>query len=400
MRPLQIYLLGTGSWFLSFGIQSVMFAWLVTIVLHESPEMVGMAQMSMLVPAMLLMLVGGSLADHYGGRLIAVIAQTAALVPPLFLLVVVARNRLSFDAMILYAIVMGVAQAFVTPARDALLNEVAEGSVQRTVVRASLTQFGGQMAGFVIASFADSVGAEPIIGLQALVLGLGIVAFYRVRVARTVPAVGTRPIRNLVRSVREGSRTVFASRLMRIIVLQNCAMGICFMGSYIVTIPLLVREVFDGSAADLAFINVANSLGLMTTIFILMRFGDIQRKGRALLLSQGIGAVALGSVGLSLGFPATLACIYFWGMCGGIAMSMSRTIMQEEAPPAQRGRVMGFFSFSFMGSGPIGALVCGYLVQWLGPETALVVASFAMLVVMLMVTRFSALWEPALVTVD
>lgn len=89
MRPIHFYMFGTGSWFLAFGIQGVMFAWLVTMVLRESPEMVGLAQMTLLLPAMLLMLVGGSLADRFGGRRMAVVAQLASVVAPLMLLTVV-----------------------------------------------------------------------------------------------------------------------------------------------------------------------------------------------------------------------------------------------------------------------------------------------------------------------
>ena len=83
-NPFRLYLFGTGSWFFAFGIQSVMFAWLVTMVLHESPKLVGIAQMTMLIPTMLLILVGGSLADVIGARRIVVIAQTVAVLPPLF----------------------------------------------------------------------------------------------------------------------------------------------------------------------------------------------------------------------------------------------------------------------------------------------------------------------------
>ena len=72
--------------------------------------------------------------------------------------------------MIYYAIVMGTAQAFVTPARDGLLNQVAEGGIQPAVVRASMMQFGVQLAGLGIASFAERVGALPILLVQALVL--------------------------------------------------------------------------------------------------------------------------------------------------------------------------------------------------------------------------------------
>ena len=65
---LDWYLLGTGSWFFSHGVQNVMFAWLVTMVLLESPRMVGIAQMSLLLPATLFMLVGGSVADMFGAK--------------------------------------------------------------------------------------------------------------------------------------------------------------------------------------------------------------------------------------------------------------------------------------------------------------------------------------------
>ena len=83
MNPLRAYLMGTGSWFLGFGIQSVTFAWLVTMVLNESPAMVGVAQMALLAPMLVLVLIGGGLADFLGGRRVALVAQTLAGLPPL-----------------------------------------------------------------------------------------------------------------------------------------------------------------------------------------------------------------------------------------------------------------------------------------------------------------------------
>jgi MFS family permease len=356
----------------------VLFSWLVTIVLHESPRMVGVAQMAMLIPATLLMLVGGSLADHFGGRRIAVSAQAFALAPPLLLAALLASGGLRYAAMLGYAVAMGLAQAFVTPARDALLNDVAETGIQHTVVRASFVQFGAQIAGFLLASRADAFGPLPIFALQIATLGLGAIALSRVRTVPHPRADGAHWLRDMVASVAEGARTVFASGEMRLVVLQNTAMGMCFMGSYIVTVPLLIREVYHGSAADLGYVNAANSLGLLTTVIALMRFGEVRRRSRALLLAQATGAAVLALVGLGFGFPATLALIFVWGMCGGLAMSMARTIMQQDAPPGQAGRVMSFFSFSLLGAAPIGALACGWLVSWLGPGQALIAAAGVM----------------------
>jgi len=353
--------------------------------------MVGFAQMALLVPAALLMLVGGSFADHFGGRRIAVLAQSLALTPPLFLLALLATGTLSFGAMLVYAVAMGLAQAFLTPARDSLLNEVAETGIQHTVIRASFVQFGAQIAGFLIASRADAVGPFPILLLQIAVLGVGASTLARIPAKHPPRADDAHWLRDLLGSVAEGAKTVFAGPEMRVVVLQNIAMGLCFMGSYIVAIPLLIRDSYHGSAADLGIVNAANSLGLLTTVFALMRIGDVRNRRRALIVSQGVGAAVLALIGAGFGFPVTLLLIYLWGMCGGLAMSMARTIMQEDAPPGQTGRVMSFFSFSLLGAGPLGALSCGYLVTWFGAERALLIAAAVMASVLtVFVTRLRA----------
>ena len=351
--------------------------------------MVGVAQMALLVPASLLMLVGGSFADHFGGRRIAVWAQSFALAPPLFLVTLLATGTLRFRAMLAYAVAMGLAQAFVTPARDSLLNDVAEAGIQYTVVRASFVQFGAQIGGFLLASRADALGPYPIVALQLAALGLGAVALARVRAEHPPRAEDAHWLRDLFASVAEGGRTVLAAPEMRLVVVQNFAMGLCFMGSYIVTMPILVRDLYHGSSADLGIMNAVNSLGLLTTVFVLMRVGDVRNRRRALIAAQAVGALVLAAIGAGLGFPATLVLIYLWGMCGGLAMSMARTIMQEDAPPGQAGRVMSFFSFSLLGAGPVGALFCGYLATWFGPEHALVIAAAVMASVVIVFAAWS-----------
>ncbi|MBT4379809.1 MAG: hypothetical protein HOD26_13460, partial [Gammaproteobacteria bacterium] len=53
-RPngLNLYLLANSTWYLAFAIQMVVFAWLITIQLNESPTRVGVAQMALLLPSL------------------------------------------------------------------------------------------------------------------------------------------------------------------------------------------------------------------------------------------------------------------------------------------------------------------------------------------------------------
>ena len=394
IKPLNIYFIATGSWYLSYGMQSVVFAWLVTIILNETPDKVGLAQMAYLLPGTIFILIGGSIADQFGGRKIALIAQCAAASIAAGLALSMALTSFTYHKFLVFAVCMGCSQAILTPARDGLLPLVADGQIQRRVVQASMIQFGIQMIGFVLASMADTVGAVMMLAVQSIVLSVGAVAYFYLEVPLVKSArTQARMLNQLRASIIEGFRSVIASPGMRMVVLQNCAMGIFFMGSYIVTVPLLIREVYNGSSTELSLISAVNSLGLFLTILVLLRVGDIKRQGRALLIAQGFGALVLSLAAIQVSFVTLMGILFVWGMCGGMAMTMARTIMQEQSDEHQRGRMMGFYAFSFMGSGPIGALLSGYLVAWFGPSASLAVASLCMLVVVVLVGTQSNLWH-------
>ncbi len=393
LKPLHYYLGGTGAWYLSHGIQGVTFAWLLTIELQLEPDLVGIAQMALMLPALLLMLVGGSIADHFGGKPVAVATQAAAALGPVYLIVLLMVDGLSYVTIVGFALYAGCVQAIVTPARDGLLALVADGRLQRRVMQVSMAQWGLQMVGFVLASNADTIGPEPVLGVQVVVLLCGAFFLARLKLPMLATAPSAPTLRSLAAGVMEGFQTVRASPYMSAVALQNVAMGMFFMGTYMVTIPVLIRDVYDGTSAQLSWVNAANSGGLVLVVALLYRLGDVSRQGRALLASQLVAACALGSVGLGMPFAGAVAGICAWGMCGGITMTMSRTIMHEHAPADQRARIMAFYSFSFMGAGPIGALFNGYLVDWLGPQQAIVVSSSLMFLVIGIITLRSRLWS-------
>lgn len=396
MSPRTLYLVVTGSWFLAFGMQSVTFAWLVTIVLREPAELVGWAQTALLLPGMLLILVAGALADRVGPDRQALWAQIFGGLTPWILIVALQFGWLSYPVMLLYAVMMGCAQAFVTPARDGLLNHVAGTQVQRTVLLTSFCQFGGQILGYALAAFADSVGASTVMGLQSFFLFVGVAAYLYIRKLGVVtPHPGSG--HSMFKDVVQGARTIAASSIMRMVVVQNVAMALFFMGSFIVSFPLVVREVFDGSSGDLGLLNSFNSAGLVLTIIVMLRVGYVQRPGRALIIFQAVGAVVLFLSGTVDQFWAFCALVFVWGLCGGVAMPMSRTLMQELAPPEQRSRVMSFYAFSFMGAGPLGTLFCGYLSEMLGPQQAIQICGAGMLTVSLAIALISKLWQAEIV---
>ena len=85
------FMAGQASWFSAFGLQAVLFPFLVVNVLLQGPERIGIAQTALMAPSLLLMMVGGALALHVeklgaqmrhgdGGQLAALRADAAVVV--------------------------------------------------------------------------------------------------------------------------------------------------------------------------------------------------------------------------------------------------------------------------------------------------------------------------------
>jgi MFS family permease len=385
-------LVAISTWFAAYGMQSVVFAWLVTLLLREPAERVGLAQMSILLPGMLFILLAGAIADRVGLRRQALWAQLFAALTPFLLIYFLSEGALTYGVVILYALLMGLAQAFVTPARDGLLNLVAGNDVQRMVMLTSLCQFGFQIIGYTLAGFADTVGPIYILGVQSFILLAGCGALIAMGDVGK-PLADPNKQSTVLKDFREGATAVAGNPLLRAVMIQNVAMGIFFMGVFIVAFPIALREVYNGTSADLASLNAVNSLGLVLTIVVLLRLGQIERAGRSLLLAQFAGAIVLMLSGLVVQKSLFIFFVFLWGVCGGLAMPMSRTIMQQTAPPALRARVMSFYAFSFMGAGPLGALWAGYMADAYGPQLAIVISAGGMALLVAVMAFVSPLWR-------
>ena len=58
------FLMNTGSWFGAWGMQQVLFSWIVVGELQASGDWVGLAQTSIMLPSLVLLMAGGAVADR------------------------------------------------------------------------------------------------------------------------------------------------------------------------------------------------------------------------------------------------------------------------------------------------------------------------------------------------
>jgi hypothetical protein len=385
-----IYLTGLGSWFIPLGIQQVLFAWLAAIVLHMDAFAVGIAQVALMAPSILFLPLGGLVADRGNPRRLLLRYHFFYAVPPLVLAGVLSMGGLSYPLLIAYGLAAGSIGAFAVPTRDALLPTVAAGNLARAVALATALQFFGQLIGIAAASQADRIGALPLLLAQAALVLAGAIAVWRLPEPAPHPPV-QHP--SFWRSIGDGIAEAARSEQMWPVLLLNFGIGVFYVGPFLAVLPLVVRDVYHGGAAEIAYINLAFWAGTIIAAFafagVARRFS---RRGRMVVGAVSVGALILVCMALQPPFLVLNALCFIWGLGAGITMTQGRTILQIVAPPTHRARLMSLFQLGLGGGGPIGAFVAGSIGSVLGLKLAMVLPALAMAVLIAAVLMFSRIW--------
>jgi len=394
------YLAGMCPYFCAVGLQSVLFTWLMTQVLQASPSQVGLAQMLTMLPMLTIILLGGVAADRRELRRHLIILQALMAMLPLALAASIGAGRLSYWVLVFISVSIGVLGAFVVPARDAMLSLVDDGEMQRTVTAMTGLQFASQIAGLILGGFAstlaglmgsgptDPAGAIGLLALQgSLVLAS---AWFSSRLPTVRPHA---PSGGAFANIAEGFSAAMRDATIRPILLLMFCVGTLFTGVFLVQIPLMVRDVYQGGSAVLAVLNISFMVGTTLVVLALRRMHPVRGQGRAMMLACCISAIVIGLIALSPPLPVMCLLALFWGGSGGVTMIMSRSLVQAAAPAQSRGRILSIFQLAYVGGAPLGSFAMGLLIGWLGVINAVLVPAAGLAVTLAVAYFASGIWR-------
>jgi MFS family permease len=388
-RQLRAYYLANVAFLVPSGIATIVFPWLVVNVLNETPERVGIAQMISQLPALVFLLLAGLVADRIEQRRILIVTHVLVALGQFGIVLLILTDTLSFEYLLALAVFTGIAGAFSGPPRDALLTRVANGQIQRTVIMVIGLQFGAQIAGFLLAGVADRIGGPVLLSLAALMFVLGVIPC--LQLPSSEPGAGPRG--HPLRDIGVGLRVAISSPAIAPALVLTFALGVFFVGSFVVLLPLIVRDVYHGGAADLSIAFSANMTGTLIVIGVLMRRDRIQRQGRAFMLALLFGSVVLSFLYLRPPYWAFFVMSFIWGLGGGFTMTMGRSIVQEASPPELAARLVSIYGFAMSAGMPIGSYAIGYAVKAFGTLNAALLPALGMALTVLAVHLMSGCWR-------
>jgi MFS family permease len=393
LPPFGGYLVLVAGWFFGFGLQTTIFPGVITFTLGESAERLGIAQAALTAPMMLLLPFAGVLAERKDRRGIIFYFYIFAGLAATTLGALLMTDHLSYWIMVAFALMIGVAGGFVMPARDSAINPVVRISgrtrhggidLQRAVVMASAVQFGAQILGMGLGYIAAYTGPGALFVCQGIGLFIGgLSAAFLPRLGSTRNKSTAHPMADLA----EGVRAVFRSPVLMPMTVIMIAIGLLVVGgSFLVLIPLLIRESYGGGFPEIASLMVAFWVGAFLANVALASFPQIERPGRALIIAQSVTVLATGAFALPLPFWSLYILVFVWGLGAGVAISLSRSVVQEQAPPDKLARVMSVYQLGLFGGMPAGAVLMGFMIGFLGPQASALVPMIGLGLVLVVIS--------------
>jgi MFS family permease len=169
-----------------------------------------------------------------------------------------------------------------------------------------------------------------------------------------------------------------------------------FVFNWQVLMPLLAEVTFHAGPREFGLLSagagVGAFIGAITTAHA-NRTPGVRRLGMFCLLVGATMFVVAGAPTLVLAIVAMVPLGYA-AMC---FMITGNTLLQLNARPQARGRVMALYGMVFLGSTPIGAPIAGWLGQLLGPRMEFAVMGVVALgvgaIVLLLRRRAAAIAE-------
>lgn len=340
-------------------------AWLLYQI-TASPLLLGLGGGIRALVVIVFGMIGGALADRVSRRKVLFITQSGFALSSTVLGILVITGRITFWEIYIFAAVNGTLGAFDAPARRAMFPTLVPRAEMQNAITINGSVFrtarlvGPAIAGVVIATWGPAVSYF-----------VNVVSYAAILVALAVMRGGDVPPRAhqaLLREALAGIRYTAGHRLLRSVSLLEIVRNLFGMNTALLTI--LAKDVFHAGPQGLGLLLSAQAVGALAGTGTLVRLGDIDAKGRSMIVAGAGYAVAFGALALVPLVQVAAVLVAVTGACDTIWATLRNTLFQLKTEEAYRGRTTGVLLLVGRGFGQGSQLETGVATSIGGPAFA------------------------------
>lgn len=364
------------------GIQLVMVGqgWLIVQELGGKASDLGVLGAATAVPAILINLFGGALADRLDRRkiLIATTGATTALMAALAALDLSGSVQIWHVQVI--AALNGVSFGFDWPTRNAFFPLLIKRDHMASAVTLNTMVWQGSRV--VIPAVAGLMIRYSGTASVFLASAAGYAVMLLVLVTLSSPPVPPRPQRNVLKDMAEGVKFIVSSPLFRVLILLTYA-NMFFGLQYLQLMPLFAQR-FDASAEQFGWMFSVVGVGAVLGTVGAVRVQNSRFMGKAMLTGTFVFTMFLVAFAFAPTYGATLPLLFCASFFNAVFLITSMTALQLQVPDRLRGRVMGIHSITFSLI-PLGGLLGGGVATLTDERWAVAGSALALAILLLLV---------------
>ncbi|MBT0772944.1 MFS transporter [Kineosporia sp. J2-2] len=336
-----------------------------------SPATAGLILTVSAVPRLVLMILGGPLADRYDARRL-MIGSDLLRAAVMFAAAAIAVQHSSVMLLVVISLVFGAADAIFMPASGSLrprllhTSQLASGGALRELaMRAALT-LGSPLGGLVVA--AGNLWLACVVnGFTFLVSML----FLRtVRPREVAPAAPGAPT-GYFASLKDGLRYLATHPVLRSVLTVTLLVNLAFVGPMNVGLALLSQD-RDWGAGGIGTLLAGFGVGAAAGALAMLRTHVDRGIGLWIALACLLEGAGLAALGLIERFPVAVAAAALVGLVSAPLGIMTTALTQSGVPDEYRGRVSSVNMLVNLGLTPLSIAALGVVADWWGTSTAVV----------------------------
>lgn len=341
----------------------------------------GLVGLVQFLPATVLILIAGQLADRYDRRRIAQLSQLVEGCAAAALAYGAFTGTTSKELILIAAFCLGAGRAGESPTMQTLLPGVVPTALFPRAVAASsaaqqvATISGPAVGGLIYALNPTAVYSICFTMFAAAATQLAFLTYERSTTRQPVTLAG----------FFGGIAYMRRNRiLLAIITLDLFAV---LLGGAMALLPIFAKDVFDAGPTGLGILRAAPAVGALLITLSLARWSFTRNVGRIEFLTVAVFGVATIVFASTGSFWLAWSALVVMGGADAISVVIRLTLLQLETPDDMRGRVSAVNSLFVSMSNQIGDFRAGVVAHFVGAVPAVLIGGVGTLLTVLLCIR-------------
>ncbi len=354
-RNYRLYFAGQGLSLLGTWMQKTAVSWVVYAQTH-SKLMLGVSVFATLFPSCVFAPLGGVASDRYNRYRVLLLTQVLSLLQAAALTLVVLRPGFSVWTVIALSVVLGIINAFDTPARQSLVYDLVDDKADlpnALALNSSMVNLSKLIGPGVAGLILEHLGNAVCFGLNTVSFIPVLASLLLMRLPRFEPKAHSKRVLD---ELAEGFRYIRSTPEIRSII-SLFAIASLLVLPFTSLMAVYATDIFRGTASTFGALDSAVGLGAFAGAVYLASLKPGTDLRHILATNTVILGIGLCLFAYTTWYAVALAFIALAAFGMMAQVTVSNTLLQTAVTPEMRGRVISVFVMAYSGALPLGSLL-------------------------------------------